>query len=101
MAANSFKTDSGDRDGVANILIVMTDGESNEPTLTVQESNKLHQQNIKVFAIGIGSGADRTELGHIASDAKYVFTVQNFDALSTLQTELRKTACAGLCFLFV
>ena len=101
MAANSFKTASGDRAGVANILIVMTDGKSNQPTLTVQEANKLHQQNIKVFAIGIGSGADRNELGHIATDAKHVFQVQNFDALSTLQAELKKTACTGMCVLFV
>ena len=101
VAANSFKTASGDRAGVANILIVMTDGKSNQPTLTVQEANKLHQQNIKVFAIGIGSGADRNELGHIATDAKHVFQVQNFDALSTLQAELKKTACTGMCVLFV
>ena len=93
--ANSFKSASGDRPGVANILIVMTDGKSNQPTLTTQETVKLHQMNVKVFAIGIGSGADRNELSRIASDANHVFQVQNFDALNTLNAELKKTACKG------
>lgn len=93
--ANSFKAAAGDRAGVANILIVMTDGKSNQPQLTAQESAKLHQMNVKVFAIGIGSGVDKTELGHIATDSHHVFQVQNFDALNTLQAELKKTACKG------
>ena len=93
---HSFKPATGDRPGVANILIVMTDGKSNQPPLTVQEANKLHQMPIKVFAIGIGAGVDTKELGHIATDAQHVFQVQNFDALNTLQAELKKTACKGM-----
>ena len=96
--SHSFKPATGDRSGVPNILIVMTDGQSNQPTLTRQETVKLHQMNVKVFAIGIGSGASRTELGHIASDSHHVFTVTNFNALSTLQAELKKTACKGTLF---
>ena len=92
----SFKAATGDRPGVSNILIVMTDGKSNQPQLTVAETAKLHQMNLKVFAIGIGSGVDKGELGHIASDAQHVFQVQNFDALNTLQAELKKTACTGI-----
>ena len=95
VAANSFKAQAGDRPGVANILIVMTDGQSNNPTKTTQEADKVHKQNIKVFAIGIGSGVRQAELGHIASDSHHVFQVQNFDALNTLQAELKRTACKG------
>ncbi|XP_060600216.1 uncharacterized protein LOC132753729 isoform X4 [Ruditapes philippinarum] len=91
--ANSFTKPSGDRPGVANILIVMTDGKSNMPQLTLAETKKLHNMNAKVFAIGIGSGVDKNELTAIATDAKHVFQVTNFDALGTLQAELKKTAC--------
>ncbi|KAL3859113.1 hypothetical protein ACJMK2_009345 [Sinanodonta woodiana] len=90
---NSFTKPAGDRDKVANILIVMTDGQSNNPPLTLVETQKLHQLNIKVFAIGIGTGVDKTELGHIASDAQHVFTVNDFNSLRLLNAELRKTAC--------
>ena len=93
--ANSFTPAAGDRPGVPNILIVMTDGQSTQPSLTQQETVNLHKMNMKVFAIGIGSGPSRTELNYIASDPKHVFQVQNFDALHTLQAELKRTACAG------
>lgn len=90
---NSFTTLAGDRELAANILIVITDGQSSQPTLTLAEDEKMHRMNFKVFAIGIGPEINETELLHIATDAHHVFTVSNFDALSTLQAELRQTAC--------
>lgn len=92
---NDFKPAAGDRDHVVNILVVMTDGQSNDRQATTTQANKLHTMNIKTFAIGIGSGINHAELEHIATDAKHVFTVSNFDALNTLQAELKKTACEG------
>ena len=94
---NSFTRAAGDRPNVANILIVMTDGRSTQHAQTIAETAKLHRMNMKVFAIGIGSGVDRGELGHIATDAKHVFLVNNFDALKTLQAELKNTTCVGKC----
>ena len=47
--ANSFTKPAGDRAGAANILIVMTDGKSNMPALTVAETKKLHNMNVKVI----------------------------------------------------
>jgi collagen type VI alpha len=91
---HDFKPAAGDRDHVVNILIVMTDGQSNNRQATITQSNKLHGMNIKTFAIGIGSGINRAELGHIATDDKHVFTVSNFDALYTLQGKLKIT-CEG------
>ncbi|XP_061197993.1 uncharacterized protein LOC133206079 [Saccostrea echinata] len=90
---HDFKPAAGDRDHVVNILIVMTDGQSNDRQATITQANKLHGMNIKTFGIGIGSGINRAELEHIATDSKHVFTVSNFDALNTLQAELKKTAC--------
>lgn len=46
--ANSFTKAAGDRNQVANILIVMTDGKSNMPQLTLAETAKLHNMNMKV-----------------------------------------------------
>ena len=41
-AENSFTVASGDRPDVTNILIVITDGKSNEPEFTRQEADVLH-----------------------------------------------------------
>lgn len=92
---NAFTKPHGDRDHVVNILIVMTDGQSAHPTQTAAEAKVLHGHNVKVFAIGIGNGIKRPELETIATDSAHVFTVSNFDALNTLQAELKKTACKG------
>ena len=92
---NSFTVASGDRPEVPNILIVITDGKSNEPELTRQEAGILLQLGVKVFAVGIGTGVDDTELGHIASAEQYVFKIENFDAFETLKEELQNSACKG------
>ncbi|XP_052223522.1 collagen alpha-1(XII) chain-like isoform X3 [Dreissena polymorpha] len=92
--ANSFTKPAGDRDNVANILIVMTDGQSNNSTETAKSAAALHAGlNAKVFVIGIGAGVSTTELGVIASDNQHVFSVSSFNALTSLQAELKKTAC--------
>lgn len=92
---HAFTKAAGDRDHVVDILIVMTDGQSAHPPQTAAAATKLHTHNIKTFAIGIGNGIKRAELEKIATDNQHVFTVQNFDALQTLQAELKKTACKG------
>ncbi|GFO24022.1 A disintegrin and metalloproteinase with thrombospondin motifs 9-like isoform x4 [Plakobranchus ocellatus] len=58
------------------------------------EAQEIHKENINIFAIGVGSGVDRSELELIASDPKNVFTVSNFQALDNIQANLQKTACA-------
>ena len=86
---NSFTTAAGDRPNAPNILIVMTDGPSSRPNLTIAETVELHQKNITVFTIGIGSAVDVEELRHIASSAENEFLVDNFDALETIQLKLK------------
>ena len=99
---NSFKPAAGDRANVPNILIVMTDGKSNSPSQTLAAAQRLHGiAGLTVFAIGIGSGADKSELGHIASDSRKVFTVNDFNALGTIQKELKKQACSASSGMFV
>ncbi|XP_035826806.1 uncharacterized protein LOC101848762 [Aplysia californica] len=90
---NAFTKAHGDRDRVANILIVITDGQSTEPAKTKIEADEIHKENINIFAIGVGNGVDRKELELIASDPKNVFTVSNFNALDNIQASLQKTAC--------
>ncbi|XP_062619461.1 collagen alpha-1(XII) chain-like [Saccostrea cucullata] len=94
--AHDFKPTSGAREHVINILIVMTDGMSNDAKATILQAQKLHRMNIETFAIGIGGGVNMAELKHIASDPQKVFTVTNFDALKTLEFEILEMACEVL-----
>ncbi|XP_033733474.1 collagen alpha-1(XII) chain-like [Pecten maximus] len=92
--AHSISVHNGGRPGVQKYVVVMTDGQSNEPQLTVANANSLkHQPNVTVIALGIGSGVDNAELQAIASDRKHVFTVSNFNLLHVLEKELTDTTC--------
>ena len=59
----------GDRSDVANLAIVITDGESNlDPHKTVPYANEAKDKNIKVFAVGITKAVNETELKGISSN---------------------------------
>ena len=85
---------NGDRPNAPNILVVVTDGQSNDQTATLQQATELHNLGVNVLAVGVGDSVDQTELAGIASSAQNVYTVSNFDALDTLDAALERTACA-------
>ena len=86
---------NGDRPSAPNILVVVTDGQSNDQTATLQQATELHNLGVNVLAVGVGDSVDQTELAGIASSAQDIYTVSNFDALTTLDAALARTACAA------
>ncbi|KAL3889637.1 hypothetical protein ACJMK2_001973 [Sinanodonta woodiana] len=85
---------SGSRNGVNKIVIVLTDGKSNEGALTAQAAALLKlKRDVTVIAIGIGSEVDPTELAAIASNKNHTFTVASFDLLQTIHQDLTDTTC--------
>ena len=87
--------------GVPRVAMVVTDGKSNDPALTVTAAEALRSvPSIMTYAVGIGS-ADRTELNTIAStrnNQKLVRYINSFDLaeLERLQEDLREQACTGM-----
>ena len=81
------------REGAAKLIIVFTDGESNDPFVTAKQAKLAHHMGINVFAIGIGEGPKMNELRAIASDDQYVFSVNSFEALQTIKFHLSIKAC--------
>lgn len=86
---------SGARVNVKKIAIVMTDGQSDSTSNTIQEADLLKNTGVTVIAIGIGSGIKQTELQNIATDPQHVFNVSGFDALKSIVQELQDKACGG------
>ncbi|WAR12942.1 CO6A6-like protein, partial [Mya arenaria] len=97
MHTDSFSAAHGDRANVPNIAIVVTDGQSNNPTLTAAEAKAARDAGITILAIGVGHGVERSELNEIASDpdSTHVFTADSFSALSSLNALLSTKACEG------
>ncbi|KAL3875072.1 hypothetical protein ACJMK2_038010 [Sinanodonta woodiana] len=89
----SFLSENGGRDAVTQLVIVLTDGNSQNQTHTAAEAKLLHDKTIKVITIGIGSSIGITELQSIASDNRYVYNVTSFDALHTILLDVLGQTC--------
>ncbi|XP_026018701.1 integrin alpha-M-like [Astatotilapia calliptera] len=92
---NVFKQQSGSRPNVKKVLIVITDGESNDRQNLRDATKRAESKNIVRFAIGVGNAfsedAAKQELDTIASSPsdKHVFKVENFDALKVIRQNLQ------------
>ncbi|XP_061172938.1 cartilage matrix protein-like [Saccostrea echinata] len=84
------------RPGAIKIAIVMTDGISRLPRKTMEQSELARNENITIFAIGIGNKVDKTELKRIANDpnSKHVFHVSDFNGLHAIKDLLVLSTCA-------
>ncbi|XP_062389562.1 integrin alpha-M-like [Sardina pilchardus] len=90
-----FDSSAGARPDAHRILIVLTDGKSDDassyPNVTAQADGK----NITRYAIGIGgafsSPSAQEELRSIASSPDHVFKVDSFEALDNISSRLVKS----------
>ncbi|OWF42080.1 Collagen alpha-6(VI) chain [Mizuhopecten yessoensis] len=87
---NEFKTRG--RAGVPKILIVITDGSSDNPRETRKQANIAKIEGIRVIAVGIGQ-TFRDELRQIASRPEKVYTAASFATLQTLVFEIQRMVC--------
>ncbi|KAM9837953.1 integrin alpha-M-like [Aulostomus maculatus] len=90
-----FSAHRGSRSNVKKVLIVITDGESNDESELKPAADLAEGKNIVRFAIGVGSAFTKPraikELETIASSppASHMFQVENFDALEIIRHNLR------------
>ncbi|CAG5131638.1 unnamed protein product, partial [Candidula unifasciata] len=85
----------GARPNKPKVLIVITDGQSDNITKTLQAAEDLRKQNITIFAIGVGI-TNLVELQGIASGPESVFSVKNFAALDSIRDQITTTVCEDL-----
>ena len=90
---NSFTTAAGDRPGVPNVAIVLTDGYSSNRDKTITAAAAL-QASTTVIGIGVGSYPPLDEIKDIASgtgDENTYFV--EFNDLSTILRDLEEKIC--------
>ncbi|XP_021243394.1 collagen alpha-6(VI) chain isoform X2 [Numida meleagris] len=79
------------RANVSQILIVITDGKSEDGVN--QEARELRQQGIIIYAIGI-KNAVQQELEEIAGTKNRMFFVNDFDSLKHIKREIVQEVCS-------
>ena len=102
LSIQQFSTAFGARprsSGIPRIAIVVTDGQSNNPSETIAAAERAHLANILSYAVGVGNNIDLTELNAIASapQSQFVRLLTAFDSseLRSLQETLNNEACTG------
>ena len=78
------------KDGIPRVLIVMTDGQSHDSVLI--PARKLRDQNIVIYAIGVGH-YDMLQLLEVASSREHVYTLNSFVELDTFIATLTAATC--------
>lgn len=58
-------------------------------------SQPLKDKGVDVWSVGVGKGADRSELEIIASDPGKVLVIQSFKELKDVLEQVQKAACEG------
>ena len=97
MRTEIFTAANGDRDGVQNIGVIITDGVSDNHIATVEEAKLARAQGIILLAVGAGSVVNPQELEAIASYPSQgnVFRVEDVDSLDSIERDIVRTLCNG------
>ena len=101
MRSEMFTAGNGDRAGVPNVAIVITDGVSNiNSRRTIPEAEQARAEGIHIYSIGIGL-TDTQELDGIASRPveENRYSVQEFSELRTLRDDIFHALCQREFFL--
>uniref|UniRef100_A0A8I3PUY6 Collagen alpha-5(VI) chain n=1 Tax=Canis lupus familiaris TaxID=9615 RepID=A0A8I3PUY6_CANLF len=86
-----FTPTKGARTKVKKFLILITDGEAQDPVR--DPAKALRDKGVVIFSVGV-YGANRTQLEEISGDSSLVFQVENFDDLKTVESKLVFRVCA-------
>jgi collagen type VI alpha len=92
---NEFSEKYSRKTKASKVIILLTDGQSIKPEETLGEVKKLKEENVTLFAIGIGNRTDRGELGAIATSPRHQYSIQDYNALSTIKNMLVVKTCTG------
>ncbi|XP_029421710.1 collagen alpha-1(XIV) chain [Nannospalax galili] len=87
-----FTVESGTRRGIPKVIVVITDGRSQDDVNKI--SREMQADGYNIFAIGVAD-ADYSELVRIGSkpSARHVFFVDDFDAFKKIEDELITFVC--------
>ncbi|XP_061188805.1 uncharacterized protein LOC133196978 [Saccostrea echinata] len=78
---NLFNGTNGDRTGHPNVLVLLTDGTPILPSHASLEAEKLKNQSVDIFVIGISKEFNRQINLDIATDSSHVQSIADFGSL--------------------
>ncbi len=93
-----FIRSKGDRDNAVNVLIMITDGKSNNMDDTLSEAVATRKAGIHIVTIGVGSSVGEFELNSLASDpdSRNMYRIRDFNALVGILDDVLEGTCNSM-----
>ncbi|KAH9505519.1 hypothetical protein Btru_057491 [Bulinus truncatus] len=88
-----FSTEAGGRDSANDVVIVITDRESNFPNKTQQSASELKKTGVTIISVGVGTEPSLKELRGMAIDPNQVIMVNDFKSLAPIIGKLIHKVC--------
>jgi Mg-chelatase subunit ChlD len=92
-ASRLLTTANGARDDAEKTIILLSDGQSHDPSNIIKEAQEVKNKGIKVVTIGILPEADLEELANVAFSSDYSFTVRGYNALLNFAGAVADALC--------
>ena len=92
-----FTSNRGDRPGVRNVAVVVSDGNSNVAAeRTLAEAEAARQRGVELFAVAVGQQSNGVEMAGIASDpdSEHLLSMRTDDQLTSTANRLRDLLCS-------
>ena len=88
-----------DRPGVRNVLVLLTDGGSNDYGSTVNESVATKMADIYTIVVGVTSWVNVAEINAVATSpiGKNAIMADNFDVIDEAMMKVKKLICIRKC----
>ena len=101
MTNNQYRTSNGDRAGIQNVALVVTDGQSTiDPELTLPDAKTARDAGIRIYSLGVTADVDEAEVQGISSQPQQEgvnwFHIEDFDELDEVLDEITRLACSPI-----
>ena len=92
-----FGNSNYNRPQFKDIVVLITDGGSNDVEQTVLKATEAKIQGITVLVVAVGNWVNRFEVNEVASfpAAQTVFNVRNYNSLPSIRNVLAEAVCDG------
>ncbi|MEQ2295393.1 hypothetical protein AMECASPLE_013843, partial [Ameca splendens] len=95
LLTNSFTEAAGSRRGFPKVLVIITDGKSDDPVESY--AKQLRSRGVEIFVLGVHL-ADEAEMMAMASSPynHHIYSVANFDVIRNVQRDLITQICSSV-----
>ncbi|KAH3785095.1 uncharacterized protein LOC127840958 isoform X2 [Dreissena polymorpha] len=96
-----FATVNGARPYAVKVMVVITDGQSDDSINTLHAAERAHAAGIVTFSVGVGHSIGVTELNNIATDpdCTHAYTVNTYEEIKFMKEEIQKATCIAPLFI--